>query len=88
MPRPVAARKSPRATTPAIIARMQKTPGEAPPHHSADSHAQQFIARWQGVALTAATELSTSQTFVMELCALLGVPTPTTRRCRLMAGMT
>ena len=69
---------------------MQKTPGEAPPktiENSADSHAQQFIARWQGVALTAATELSTSQTFVMELCALLGVPTPTTRRCRLMAGM-
>ena len=41
-----------------------------------DSNAQQFIARWQGVALTAATELSTSQTFVLELCALLGVPTP------------
>ncbi|HQS30303.1 DNA methyltransferase [Polaromonas sp.] len=62
---------------------MQKTPGEQATHTSqhssedtADSHAQQFIARWQGVALTAATELSTSQTFVLELCALLGVPTP------------
>ena len=62
---------------------MQKTPGEAVQNTSqhsgkdtTDSHAQQFIARWQGVALTAATELSTSQTFVLELCALLGVPTP------------
>ncbi len=60
---------------------MQNTPGAQATHSSvdttdADSHAQQFIARWQGVALTAATELSTSQTFVLELCALLGVPTP------------
>jgi hypothetical protein len=62
---------------------MQKTPGEALQNTSqsnsednAATHARQFIARWQGVALTAATELSTSQTFVLELCALLGVPTP------------
>ena len=41
-----------------------------------DAQVQDFIARWQGVALTAATELSSSQTFVLELCALLGVPTP------------
>ena len=62
---------------------MQKIPGEQASNTSqhssedtADNHAQRFIARWQGVALTAATELSTSQTFVLELCALLGVPTP------------
>jgi uncharacterized protein with FMN-binding domain len=35
-----------------------------------------FITRWQGVQLTAASELSTSQTFILDLCALLGVPTP------------
>ncbi|TAG26122.1 MAG: class I SAM-dependent DNA methyltransferase [Burkholderiales bacterium] len=35
-----------------------------------------FIQRWQGVQQTAATELSSSQTFILELCALLGVPTP------------
>ncbi len=40
------------------------------------AQAHDFIARWQGVALTAATELSSSQTFVLELCTLLGVPTP------------
>jgi len=58
---------------------MQKTPGTAaaqPYGDTADRDAQHFIARWQGVALTAATELSTSQTFVIELCALLGVPKP------------
>ena len=32
-----------------------------------------FIARWQGVT---ASELSTSQSFVIELCELLGVPRP------------
>ncbi|WP_233457463.1 DNA methyltransferase [Melaminivora jejuensis] len=32
-----------------------------------------FIARWQGVA---ASELATAQSFVIELCALLGVDTP------------
>ena len=61
---------------------MQKTPAKASTTGtdtadiSALSDAQPFIARWQGVALTAATELSTSQTFVIELCTLLGVPTP------------
>ena len=61
---------------------MQITPGaqasdtSSQQNSSEDSNAQQFIARWQGVALTAATELSTSQTFVLELCTLLGVPTP------------
>lgn len=32
-----------------------------------------FIARWAGVA---ASELSTSQSFLIDLCALLGVDTP------------
>ena len=40
------------------------------------SAADAFITRWRGVKLTDSTELSTSQTFVLELCALLGVPTP------------
>jgi hypothetical protein len=35
-----------------------------------------FITRWQGVQLTTASELSSSQTFILDLCALLGVPTP------------
>lgn len=35
--------------------------------------AQAFIERWQGVA---ASELATAQTFVMDLCDLLGVPKP------------
>jgi hypothetical protein len=35
-----------------------------------------FIARWQGVQLTTASELSSSQTFILDLCALLQVPTP------------
>jgi len=35
--------------------------------------AQAFIQRWQGVA---ASELATAQTFVMDLCELLGVPKP------------
>jgi hypothetical protein len=62
---------------------MQKTPGEQATNtnqnsseNTANTSAQQFITRWQGVALTAATELSTSQSFIIELCALLGVPTP------------
>lgn len=37
------------------------------------SSAQAFIERWQGVA---ASELATAQTFVMDLCELLGVPKP------------
>ena len=41
-----------------------------------DASASAFIARWQGVQLTDATELAASQTFVIELCALLNVPTP------------
>ena len=39
----------------------------------ADSLAAAFIARWQG---TTASELSSAQSFVRELCDLLGVPPP------------
>jgi hypothetical protein len=62
----------------AIIEGMQPTPAkpDQEAHNKTDAQAYDFIARWQGVALTAATELSSSQTFVLELCALLGVPTP------------
>jgi hypothetical protein len=35
--------------------------------------AEAFVARWQGVA---ASELSTSQSFLIDLCALLGVDAP------------
>jgi hypothetical protein len=47
----------------------QPTPDEA----SQDIAAGAFIARWQGVS---ASELSTAQSFVRELCELLGVPPP------------
>ena len=42
--------------------------------HQTDAHARTFIERWQGVS---ASELSTAQSFVRELCELLGVPHPT-----------
>jgi hypothetical protein len=35
-----------------------------------------FIQRWQGVQLSSSSELASSQTFILELCALLDVPTP------------
>ncbi len=35
--------------------------------------AEAFIERWQGVT---ASELATAQSFVMDLCELLGVPKP------------
>ncbi len=54
---------------------MQKAPSPAT-ETSAQNQALTFIARWQGVALTEATELSSSQTFILELCALLDVDTP------------
>lgn len=72
-----------RQNPPDIIAHTQHTAGDATSPSQAETaevgaggDAQHFIACWQGVALTAATELSTSQTFVIELCTLLGVPTP------------
>lgn len=37
--------------------------------HQTDAHARTFIERWQGVS---ASELSTAQSFVRELCELLG----------------
>lgn len=40
---------------------------------SPDEAAEQFIARWQGVT---ASELATAQSFVADLCELLGVPKP------------
>jgi hypothetical protein len=49
-----------------------KTPG----HSATAAQVAAFITRWQGVQLTSASELSTSQTFILDLCALLGVPTP------------
>ena len=52
---------------------LQPAPEFTPPP---DDQTAAFIARWQGVALTEATELSSSQTFILELCALLGVATP------------
>jgi len=39
--------------------------------HNVDANA--FIQRWQGVT---ASELSTAQSFVTQLCALLGVQAP------------
>ncbi|MDP2417521.1 MAG: type IIL restriction-modification enzyme MmeI [Hydrogenophaga sp.] len=56
---------------------MQHTnpPGTPTPADSAvTAAAQAFIQRWHGVA---ASELATSQSFVIELCALLGVDPPT-----------
>ncbi|WP_276727173.1 type IIL restriction-modification enzyme MmeI [Thiomonas arsenitoxydans] len=41
--------------------------------HPDAARAADFIARWSGVA---ASELSTAQSFVRELCELLGVPVP------------
>ncbi|MEO6017239.1 MAG: DNA methyltransferase [Polaromonas sp.] len=43
------------------------------PPTDANVHAQAFIKRWQGVT---ASELSTAQSFVRELCDLLGVDVP------------
>lgn len=40
---------------------------------STNEVAQAFISRWQGVT---ASELATAQSFVIELCELLGVPKP------------
>ena len=42
-------------------------------NHQTNAHALTFIERWQGVS---ASELSTAQSFVRELCELLGVPAP------------
>ena len=47
-----------------------------PGHSATTAQVATFIARWQGVQLTSASELSSSQTFLLDLCQLLGVPTP------------
>ena len=38
-----------------------------------DTATQAFITRWSG---TTASELATAQSFVIDLCTLLGVPSP------------
>ena len=43
------------------------------PAQAATQVARDFITRWQG---STASELSTAQSFVIELCDLLGVPRP------------
>jgi hypothetical protein len=48
----------------------QSTPGNPP---ATDAAAHAFIAKWRGVA---ASELSTAQSFVSDLCDLLGMPRP------------
>ncbi len=45
-------------------------------HSATSAQVASFISRWQGVQLTTASELSSSQTFILDLCALLQVPTP------------
>ena len=57
---------------PAIIEAMEEANRtETNASHNVDALA--FIERWQGVA---ASELSTAQSFVTQLCELLGVPAP------------
>lgn len=58
----LAMHREPRAR-PLSSAAMTTTPTDA----------SAFIARWQGIT---ASELSTSQSFVIDLCELLGVPRP------------
>ena len=52
------------------------TPSEMTPDTrdiAGDDTAERFIAKWNGVG---ASELSTSQSFLIDLCHLLGVDTP------------
>jgi hypothetical protein len=63
---------------PAMMRRMGDTTTPAPEGNAAAADAatqaaQDFIARWRGVT---ASELSTSQSFVIQLCELLGVQPP------------
>lgn len=50
---------------------MNKTSGEPAP-----SSADEFIARWSVIRDARASELATAQSFVLELCTLLGVERP------------
>ena len=54
---------------------MHATPpaSTTPSAAATPSAAHAFITRWQG---STASELSTAQSFVIELCDLLGVPRP------------
>lgn len=60
-----------------MIPSMSQNLGKAPATQAAtDASAAQataFIQRWHGVT---ASDLSTSQSFVIQLCALLGVEPP------------
>ncbi len=47
-----------------------------PSHPAIHAQVSAFISRWQNVLLTDASELSSSQTFILDLCTLLQVPTP------------
>ena len=47
--------------------------GDSTAQASQAASAAAFITRWRGVT---ASELSTSQSFVIQLCELLGVPPP------------
>jgi len=52
---------------------MQDAPSTDTDNTTTDTSAHTFIERWQGVT---ASELSTAQSFIRELCELLGVPAP------------
>ena len=62
-----------------MIAPMNHTPGmgdaatEADAAGNSSTAAQTFIAKWSGIT---ASELATAQSFVIELCSLLGVEPP------------
>jgi hypothetical protein len=43
---------------------------------AAPSGAESFIRKWQNVAVLPATEIATAQSFVRDLCDVLGVPHP------------
>ena len=62
-----------RNTCHAIIPKMYDAAPLSADTSPATAPAIAFIARWQGVT---ASELSTAQSFVRELCDLLDVPTP------------
>jgi hypothetical protein len=72
----VSAGSSPIDKPPAIIAAMQEAASpltSTPANTETDQRALAFIQRWQGVT---ASELSTAQSFVRELCELLAVDVP------------
>ena len=62
-----------------MIAAMNHTPGigaaatKADAADNSSTAAQAFIAKWSGIT---ASELATAQSFVIELCSLLGVEPP------------